>query len=111
MKNETYDKLKQVVQVGLPACGSLYFGLSDLWDLPAAVQVVGTIALLTTFLGVWLNIAANRYNNSEKPFDGSLVISDKPDGTQLYSLELTTDPEDMANQDRIVFKKVVTSVE
>lgn len=111
MKNETYDKLKQIVQVGLPSCGALYFGLSDLWDLPVPTQVVGSIALLTTFLGVWLNIAANKYKNSDDAYDGKLIISENTDGKSTYLLELTTDPEHMADMDRIVFRRVVPPTE
>ena len=44
MSNEKYDFLKKVVEVGLPALGTLYFALSQIWGLPSGEEVVGTIA-------------------------------------------------------------------
>lgn len=50
MTNRTYDLLKIIGQVVLPALGALYAALSALWGLPYAEPIVGTIAAVTTFL-------------------------------------------------------------
>lgn len=70
----TYSFLKRIVQVILPACGALYFTLGDIWGLPRTEEVVGTIACITTFLGVSLGLSSNQYDKSNAAFDGHLVV-------------------------------------
>lgn len=105
IKNQkTYDYLKWIAQVLLPAVGALYFGLAGIWNLPSAEQVVGTIVVVDTFLGVILQISTAQYNNSEAKFDGSLNIEDVA-GKRLFSLDLKDDPDyRMAGKDQILFK-------
>ena len=64
--NKTYDILKWIAQIALPACGALYFGLSQIWGLPYGEEVVGTIAVVDTFLGALLGISAVQYNRDTK---------------------------------------------
>lgn len=61
MSNKVYDVLVYVVQIVLPAVATLYAGLAVLWGLPMAEQVVGTITLITTFLGTCLRISNAKY--------------------------------------------------
>ena len=61
-KNEkTYDVLKYIALVVLPALATLYFALSSIWGLPYGEQVVGTITAIDTFLGIMLGISSNTY--------------------------------------------------
>lgn len=62
LSNKTYDILKYVALVLLPACGTLYFALAAIWGLPYGEQVVGTITALDTFMGVLLQISTDQYN-------------------------------------------------
>lgn len=64
MSNSTYDKLKFIAQVVLPAAGTLYAALAGIWGLPYAEQIVGTIVAVDTFLGVVLKISTYQYNKS-----------------------------------------------
>lgn len=66
MKNETYDILKYIAQIVLPAIGTLYFALASIWGLPYGEQVIGTITAVDTCLGTLLMISANTYNEQEK---------------------------------------------
>jgi hypothetical protein len=52
ISNQTYNVLKQVVTIVLPAIATLYYTLAQIWGLPNPEEVVATIAALTTFLGV-----------------------------------------------------------
>ena len=61
MSNETYDKLKFVAQILLPALGTLYFALSAIWGLPYGEQIVGTITAIDAFLGACLGISTKQY--------------------------------------------------
>mgnify|MGYP002514919422 CR=1 FL=1 len=70
MSNSTYDKLKFLAQVVLPAAGTLYAALAGIWGLPYAEQIVGTIVAVDTFLGVVLKISTYQYNKSLEVNDG-----------------------------------------
>lgn len=62
MKNKTYDILKYIAQIGLPAVATLYFALAKIWALPYGEEVVGTITALDAFLGALLKISSTNYN-------------------------------------------------
>ena len=64
MSNKTYDILKFIAQVVLPALGTLYFALAGIWGWPLGEQVVGTITAIDTFLGVLLGISTSKYNKA-----------------------------------------------
>lgn len=67
--NKLYDFLKYVCQIALPAIGTLYFALAQIWNFPYAEQIVGTIAAITTFLGVLLGISSYTYRKDENNAD------------------------------------------
>jgi len=62
MSNETYDILKKIAQVWLPAIGTLYFALARIWNLPFAEEIVGSITAIDCFLGAILGISTAIYN-------------------------------------------------
>ena len=62
MTNETYDFLKYVAQIVLPAAGTLYGALAGIWGLPYGEQIVATIAAADLFLGAVLKISTDDYN-------------------------------------------------
>lgn len=64
MSNKTYDVLKWIAMVALPAIGTLYFALAGIWGFPYAEQVVGTITAVDTFLGVMLGISSAQYKKA-----------------------------------------------
>lgn len=61
LSNKQYDILKWVALVLLPALGTLYFGLAQIWGFPYGEQIVGTITVVDTFLGVILGISNAQY--------------------------------------------------
>lgn len=61
MKNETYDVLKYICQVVIPALGTLYFALASIWGLPYGEQIVGTLTAIDAFMGVLLKISSDQY--------------------------------------------------
>ena len=66
MSNRTYDILKNIAQIVLPAIGTLYFALASIWGLPYGEQIVGTITAIDAFLGALLGISTMKYNKEEK---------------------------------------------
>ncbi len=63
--DKVYNVLKWVALILLPAIGTLYFGLSQIWGLPYGEAVVGTITLIDTFIGSILQISTTNYNNQQ----------------------------------------------
>lgn len=63
MSNKTYDILKWVAQILLPAMATLYFAVAQIWGFPYGEQIVGTITAIDTFLGVLLGVSTNNYNS------------------------------------------------
>ena len=61
MSDKTYDILKWIAQILLPAVGTLYFALAGIWGFPYGEQIVGTITAIDTFLGVCLGISSSQY--------------------------------------------------
>lgn len=62
MKNKTYDVLKFIAQIVLPAIATLYIGLAQFWSIPFPEQIGGTIMLIDAFLGTLLGISSANYN-------------------------------------------------
>jgi hypothetical protein len=104
MSNKVYDFLKFLVQIALPAFGTLYFTLASIWGLPAAEQVVGTIVALSTFFGVVLQLSKKSYNSSEGQYDGSINIQEREDGVKVYSLNLNQDTSVLDSKKNVKFK-------
>ena len=61
MTNKTYDILKYIAQVILPALGTLYFALAQIWGFPYGEEIVGTVTAVDAFLGVALKISSDNY--------------------------------------------------
>lgn len=61
MDSKTYDILKYFAQIVLPALGTLYFALSQIWGFPYGEEVVGTIAAIDAFLGAILKVSSDQY--------------------------------------------------
>lgn len=69
-KDGLYDALKWIAQILLPALGTLYFGLSKLWNFPYPEEIVGTITVLDAFLGALLGISSAQYYKQKEEKDG-----------------------------------------
>lgn len=66
MSDRTYDTLKIIAQIILPALGTLYFALAGIWGLPYGEQIVGTITAVDTFLGALLKISSDRWEKEQE---------------------------------------------
>lgn len=101
--SKVYDTLKYIAQIVLPGLGALYFGLADLWNLPEANRVVGTITIVDTFLGLLLKRSSDKYNASDEKFDGSIDVQETEE-KKTFSLDLKDDPENLDKKDEVLFK-------
>ena len=62
LSNGVYDALKFLCTILLPACGTLYFALSQIWSLPYAEEIVGTLSAIAVFIGTLIGISSAQYN-------------------------------------------------
>ena len=69
LPEKVYDLLKWLAQIGLPALGTLYFALSQIWGLPFGEEIVGTITAIDAFIGALVGLSKINYNKSANPPD------------------------------------------
>jgi hypothetical protein len=62
MSDKTYDILKYIAQIVLPAIAALYAALAGIWGFPYGEEIVGTISALDLFMGTLLKISQTKYN-------------------------------------------------
>lgn len=104
LSNKFYDTLKFIALIFLPAGGTLYFAVAQIWGLPYGPEVVGTIVAADTFLGTLLGLATKQYNNSGAKYDGEMVVQNRDDETRLFSLNLNGDPAELPHKQEVLFK-------
>lgn len=61
ISNKLYDILKWIDLIVLPALGTAYVGLANIWDFPYADEVSGTIMVVCTLIGALLGISNATY--------------------------------------------------
>ena len=69
MKSKTYDFLKYLAQIVLPALATLYVTIAGIWDLPYAEAISGTIMAVDFFLGALLKISSDQYFSTRQIID------------------------------------------
>ena len=62
MKNKTYDILKKIALVVLPAIATLVITIFEIWNIPYGEQIGATITAIDTALGIILGISTYKYN-------------------------------------------------
>lgn len=60
--SKLYDILKYISLIFLDACGVLYKGLAEVWNLPYGNEVMTTCTLLSIFIGTLIGISSYNYN-------------------------------------------------
>jgi len=65
LNDRVYDVLKWIVVALIPASSALYFGLSQVLGFPYGEEVVGTLALVATFLGSLIGLSTVQYNKAQ----------------------------------------------
>lgn len=61
LSDKTYDVLKWIAQILLPAAATLYVAVAGIWGFPYAKEVAGTISAVDLFVGTLLGISSMNY--------------------------------------------------
>lgn len=65
LSNKTYDNLKWIALVLLPAVQVLWLTLGKIWSFPYLIEIGATIAAVDVFLGSLLGLSNIKYNQLE----------------------------------------------
>lgn len=69
MKDKTYDILKYIAQIVLPALATLIGSVFGIWDIPYSEPICATIMAVDLFLGVLLKIESVKYYKTHEIID------------------------------------------
>lgn len=61
MNNKTYDILKYIACIVLPALATLILTVFKIWGIPYGEAIAGTITAIDTFLGAILQVSSVKY--------------------------------------------------
>lgn len=61
MDNKTYDFLKWVAMIVLPAVVTFVAAIGQIWGIPYTAQIAATIAAIDTLLGACLQVSSSNY--------------------------------------------------
>lgn len=65
LNDKTYNVLKWLVMIVLPAMATLYTTLGGIWNLPLIDQIPPTLTAIATFLGAICMISSANYKKGE----------------------------------------------
>lgn len=106
MSDKTYDLLNAMVRVVLPALGTMILGIGQVLGWDGAVQVVAILVLVTTFLGILVQVLGMRWKADEGNLDGFLEVTGLHEDTGRPNLAATFNklPEELADKKVIRLK-------
>jgi hypothetical protein len=93
MTNTVYNSLKWIALVFLPAAGALYFGLGQLWAFPKIEEVVGSVTVVETFLGLLLRKSAVDFGTAKTV--GDAIVVQNSEGVAVgmkFTVDASADP-------------------
>lgn len=109
LTNRLYDSLKFIAQILLPALGAMYYGLAQVWGLPHPDEIVGTVTIVDTFLGVVLGLSSSAYHKSDAKYDGAIVVEQDEGGVKQANMVVDGDPATLLEQKSELTFKVTNS--
>lgn len=104
INDKVYNIIKWFVVYFLPALGTLFFSISQLWGIPHADQVLGTITSVTIFLSMIMGLSSSSYKKAGTDMDGTMLIDRSNPEKDVYLLQLKDEAIDLSNKDVIKFK-------
>lgn len=97
MTNKTYDALKYVALIIVPALATFVSAVGIVWGVPHTNDVSMTITAFGVFLGATLGVSSKNY---QPETHGNLVVTKHDD---VYA-DFASEPADLKDGDTIVLK-------
>lgn len=97
MNDKTYDVLKRVALIIIPALATFVNAAGMVWGLPYTNEITATITAFGVFLGAALGVSSANY---EPETHGNLVVTGSND---VYA-DFAHEPEKLKDGDTIVLK-------
>lgn len=97
MTNKTYDALKYVALIIIPALATFVSAVGIVWGVPHTNDVTMTITAFGVFLGATLGVSSKNY---EPETHGNLVVTKHDD---VYA-DFAAEPANLKDGDTIVLK-------
>lgn len=97
MNNQTYDILKRVALIVIPALATFVNAVGIVWTVPYTSETTATITAFGVFLGAVLGISSKNY---EPDTHGNLVVTKHDD---VYA-DFAADPANLKDGDTLVLK-------
>lgn len=97
MNNQTYDILKRVALIIIPALATFVNAAGMVWGLPYTNEVTATITAFGVFLGASLGASAKNYTPETH---GNLVVTKHDD---VYA-DFAAEPANLKDGDTIILK-------
>lgn len=103
MSEKTFDLLNAVVRVVLPAFATMVLGIGQVLEWDGTDKLVAIIVIVTTFLGVLVQVLSMRWKANDDNLDGFLEITGLDEDTGRPNLGMTLNklPEEL-NQKKVV---------
>lgn len=61
LSNSTYDILKKVALIILPALATLWLTIGKIWGLPYTTEIGATVTAISVFIGACLEVSSAKY--------------------------------------------------
>ena len=97
MNDKTYDILKRVALIVVPALATFVNAVGIVWGVPYTNEVTATITAFGVFLGAAIGVSSKNY---EPDTHGNLVVTKHND---VYA-DFTSEPSNLKDGDTIILK-------
>lgn len=97
MNNKTYDILKRVALIVVPALATFVNAVGIVWGVPYTNEVTATITAFGVFLGAAIGVSSKNY---EPDTHGNLVVTEH---NEVYA-DFTAEPSNLKDGDTIILK-------
>lgn len=97
MNDKTYDILKRVALIIVPALATFVNAAGIVWEVPYTNEVTATITAFGVFLGAAIGVSSKNY---EPDTHGNLVVTKH---NEVYA-DFTAEPSNLKDGDTIILK-------
>lgn len=97
MNDKTYDILKRIALIVVPALATFVNAVGIVWGVPYTNEVTATITAFGVFLGAAIGVSSKNY---EPDTHGNLVVTKH---NEVYA-DFTAEPSNLKDGDTIILK-------